>query len=125
MEQSQRQQLAETLDLIGRQFPDGGFGRMVIGGTLSNTPESEILRMLLSLSFSDTPIFIDHFAEQQPELVTTFERTDASARLDYLLTTETPQFQVTDAIVLIAPGDEFLPRQASDHLLAIIAARLS
>jgi len=68
--------------------------------------------------------FQDPLNEQQPAVVATYAVTDIRARLDYLWTTVANNFQVVESIVVSPPPPDFIPRQASDHLLALVAIAL-
>lgn len=118
-EASQRNQLNELLLTINANNPDGRLGRMILGGTFNNIPDSDVIRTL-----ADTIGFIDHFAGRQSELVSTFRRTGITARLDYLWTTVSNNFQVVASDVINDRSRQSIPRQASDHMLAVIEISL-
>jgi endonuclease/exonuclease/phosphatase family metal-dependent hydrolase len=118
LEAAQVAQLNDLLATIARQFPNGRLGRMIIGGTFNNVPDSDVIARIRGLGFQDP------FEDQQPEVVATFARTGVRARLDYLWTTVANNFQIVESIVVTPPPPDFIPRQASDHLLALIAIAL-
>ncbi|MFW5708887.1 MAG: endonuclease/exonuclease/phosphatase family protein [Chloroflexota bacterium] len=118
MQVSQNEQLTDILTTIARHHPDGRLGRMIIGGTFNNVPDSDVIRRLLEVGFDDP------FSERPPELVVTFQRTGVRARLDYIWTSSAANFQVVEADVINDRTRENIPRQASDHLLPLIGIRL-
>lgn len=118
LEQSQQQQLTEVLVAINT-FADDDIGRTVLGGTFNNIPSSDII-----LTLTETVGFVDHFSDLPPALAVTFQRTGVAARLDYLWTTQVRGFQVVESAVINDLGREVLARQASDHLIAVIALDL-
>lgn len=118
LETAQNTQFTEAISTIASHFPDGRRGRMVIGGTFNNIPDSDIVRRMIGLGFDDP------FGDQQPELSATYRRTGIQARLDYLWTTVANNFQVIESGVINDFGREIIPHQPSDHLLAMIVVRL-
>ncbi len=118
LEAAQNTQFAEAISTIASHFPDGRRGRMVIGGTFNNIPDSDIVRRMIGLGFDDP------FADQQPELSATYRRTGVQARLDYLWTTVANNFQVIESGVINDFSRAIIPHQPSDHLLALIVVRL-
>lgn len=118
LEAAQDRQLTEVIATIARHHPDGRFGRMVIGGTFNNIPDSDLIRRVAGAGFDDP------FADQQPELAATFRRTGVQARLDYLWTTVANNFQVVESGVINDFSRQIIPHQPSDHLLAMVVVRL-
>jgi endonuclease/exonuclease/phosphatase family metal-dependent hydrolase len=118
LEFAQNTQFAEAISTIASHFPDGRRGRMVIGGTFNNIPDSDIVRRMVALGFDDP------FADQQAELSATYRRTGVQARLDYLWTTIANNFQVIESGVINDFSRQIIPHQPSDHLLAMVVVRL-
>jgi endonuclease/exonuclease/phosphatase family metal-dependent hydrolase len=118
LESAQNTQFAEAISTIASHFPDGNRGRMVIGGTFNNIPDSDIVRRMIALGFDDP------FSDQQAELSATYRRTGVQARLDYLWTSTANNFQVIESGVINDFGRAIIPHQPSDHLLAMVVVRL-
>ena len=113
LEQDQENQLFQIFGIINTHNPDG-LGRMIIGGTFNNIPDSDLIRQM--------PIngFTDHFVGEQLERAATFMRTGQLARLDYLWTTNVSKFYVAGADVIDPISGNILESNPSDHRLAII-----
>jgi endonuclease/exonuclease/phosphatase (EEP) superfamily protein YafD len=107
LELGQQAQLSQIFNIIRAHHPDGQRGRMVIGGTFNNVPDSDLIQRMRSSGF------VDHFAALPLELSATFWRTGQRARLDYLWTW---QMQVIGANVI--------DTNASDHRLAVLGIQL-
>mgnify|MGYP002713106855 CR=1 FL=1 len=118
LEAAQDAQLSEIFRVITAQHPDGRLGRMVMGGTFNNIPDSDVMRRMVNNNF------IDHFASESPDTVATFVRTGTRARLDYLWTTRSGNFQVVVATVIDDISGQILSSRASDHRLALIEVSL-
>lgn len=118
LESAQNEQLTQLIATIAAHHPDGRLGRMVLGGTFNNIPDSDVIRRVRNLGFEDP------FEDEQARLAVTFQRTGIEARLDYLWTTQANNFQVVESGVINDLSREVLPRQASDHLLPVIDIRL-
>lgn len=100
-QQDQQRQLNEILAIIQVDHPDGVFGRMVVGGTFNNVPDSPTAEQMTASGFSDP------FAGAALELAATLWRSNARARLDYLWLRNLPSI-----------GTGVIDDNASDHRLA-------
>lgn len=106
-ELDQQRQLSEIFTLIAAAYPNRNFGRMVVGGTFNNVPDSPLMRRMAT----ETP-FIDPFADAVPALSDTLVRTGVRARLDYLWTN----------LGVLQRGT--IDSSASDHRPAVIEVRI-
>jgi endonuclease/exonuclease/phosphatase family metal-dependent hydrolase len=78
-EQDQQRQFTEVISIIGSHFPDGNVGRLILGGTFNNTPDSPLYEQVRGLGFNDP------FAGLPVELAATFNRLNyPPTRLDYI-----------------------------------------
>jgi len=106
VESSQQNQLSQIFGIISEHHPDGQFGRMIIGGTFNNVPDSDLIQRLRDNNL------VEHFGGLPLELRVTFNRTGQQAQLDYLWTTPSLAERVIGSIVI--------ETDASDHRLAVI-----
>ncbi|GAB4315075.1 MAG: hypothetical protein Kow00117_07130 [Phototrophicales bacterium] len=118
LEAAQNTQLSEIFTIIAAHHPNGRLGRIIIGGTFNNIPDSDVMQRMVANGF------VDHFANEPPDTVATFVRTGTRARLDYLWTTRSVNFQVVVATVIDDITRQTLPSQASDHRMALIQVAL-
>jgi endonuclease/exonuclease/phosphatase family metal-dependent hydrolase len=108
-EQDQWQQLQETLAAISADHPGGVLGRVVLGGTFNNTPDSPVYTALVQMGFSDP------FADMPLRTVATLRRGEALlARFDYLWLRN-----------VVPAGRAVLGSDASDHRLAVVELNLA
>jgi endonuclease/exonuclease/phosphatase family metal-dependent hydrolase len=108
-EQDQQRQFAEILTLIGTHFPDGNVGRLMIGGTFNNTPDSPLYEQVRGLGFNDP------FAGLPVELAATFNRLNyPPTRLDYLWLRNLPALE--QGVINSS--------RASDHFMAVVGIEL-
>lgn len=107
-EQDQQRQLSEIFTLIAAAHPGGNLGRMIVGGTFNNVPDSPLLLRL----GSETP-FEDPFVDEPITTAATLVRTGQRARYDYLWTN------------LLALGKNVIDSSASDHRPAVIEVRIA
>lgn len=78
-EQDQQRQFSEIISIMGSHFPDGNIGRVILGGTFNNTPDSPLYDQIRRLGFNDP------FAGLPVELAATFSRLNyPPTRLDYI-----------------------------------------
>lgn len=106
-EQDQQRQLSEIFTLIRLHHPDGNFGRMVLGGTFNNVPDSPLIQRMRDNEFSDP------FAGLPLELAATLLRTRQAARIDYLWLRS-----------LVPWGSLVVDSRASDHGLLVVGVFL-
>lgn len=108
-EQDQQRQLNEVFAIISTQHPDGNLGRMVIGGTFNNVPDSPLIAQMRSAGFRDP------FAGLPQELTATLWRTGLPrVRLDYLWVRS---MQALGALVM--------DNAASDHRMAVVEVQIT
>lgn len=108
-EQDQYRQLQEVLGTISVDHPGGVMGRVVLGGTLNNTPESPLYQQLVDVGFSDP------FDGMPIERSATLLRGAAIVtRFDYLWLRN-----------VLPTGRAVLESDASDHRLAIVELDLA
>ena len=108
-EQDQWQQAQEILGLIAANHPGGVVGRVVLGGTFNNTPESELHSLLVTTGFNDP------FDGMSLDRAATLLRGNAiQVRFDYLWLRN---IQPT--------GRAVLERDPSDHRLAVVELNLA
>jgi endonuclease/exonuclease/phosphatase family metal-dependent hydrolase len=108
-EQDQGRQLNELFAIIGTHYPDGNLGRMVIGGTFNNVPDSPLIDQMRKAGFSDP------FAGLPLELSATLWRTGLPhVRFDYLWTRS-----------MLPLGAVVMDTSASDHRMAVIEALIT
>jgi len=109
-EQDQQRQLNEIFALIASQHPDGQLGRMIVGGTFNNIPDSPLLDQMRQAGFANP------FAGLPVELSATLRRTgQPRVQLDYIWT-RPPLFNL---------GAGVMPGTASDHLMAVVEVRIT
>jgi endonuclease/exonuclease/phosphatase family metal-dependent hydrolase len=109
-EQDQERQLREILALIANQHPDGRFGRMIIGGTFNNIPDSPLIDQMRAFGFNDP------FAGNPIELSATLQRTgQPRVRIDYIWTRPP----------LLNLGVGVMDSSASDHRMATVEVRIT
>ncbi len=103
-EQEQERQLRQALAIINAQHPNGNLGRMVIGGTFNNIPDSPLGDLMRAAGFSDP------FAGLPAELTATLWRTGLPrVRLDYIWVRS-----------MLALGAVVMDSSASDHRMAVV-----
>jgi endonuclease/exonuclease/phosphatase family metal-dependent hydrolase len=109
-EQDQWQQLQEVLALINVNHPGGVVGRVLLGGTFNNTPDSPLYNRLVEVGFSDP------FDGMTPaDRAATLVRGDAlKVRFDYLWLRN-----------VLPIGRAVLERDPSDHRLAVVELNLA
>jgi len=106
-EQDQQRQLDELLALVSANSGTGGsLGRLVIGGTFNNVPDSDLIRQMQATGLADP------FASQPPTESYTLSQTGRRARLDYLWTN------------VLALGAVVIDSRASDHALAVVGLQI-
>ena len=108
IERSQQAQLGQIFGIIREHHPDGFFGRMIIGGTFNNVPDSDVIQRMKNNGFTD------YFEGQPLETSATFWRTGQRARLDYIWAT--PALNIN--------GSNVINSNASDHRPAVIGIDL-
>lgn len=107
-EQDQQRQLVELISLIRANAATGGaLGRLVVGGTFNNVPDSDVVRQMRATGLADP------FESQPVTESYTFIQTGRRARLDYLFTN------------LLALGAVVVDTRASDHALAVIGVQIA
>ena len=104
VERSQQSQLGQIFGVIREHHPDGFFGRMIIGGTFNNVPDSDVIQRMKNNGF------IDYFEGRPLETSATFWRTGQRARLDYLWAA--PAIEIN--------GSNVIDSNASDHRPVVI-----
>ncbi|MBL8153685.1 MAG: endonuclease/exonuclease/phosphatase family protein [Anaerolineae bacterium] len=115
-EQDQQRQLSEIFAVLGRNYADGNPGRMLVGGTFNNIPDSSLSDAMRSAGF------VDPFAGLATELSATLWRTGyPRVQLDYLWVW---QGQPRRPNVMIALGANTVNTAASDHRMAVIEASI-
>ncbi len=108
-EQDQYRQLQEVLGIISLNHPGGVVGRVVLGGTFNNTPESPLYRQLTGVGFSDP------FDGMPAERAATLLRGESIlTRFDYLWLRN-----------VLPAGRAVLESDASDHRLAVVELNLA
>jgi endonuclease/exonuclease/phosphatase family metal-dependent hydrolase len=109
-EQDQDDQLDDIFDLIAAQHPDGNLGRMIIGGTFNNIPDSPLIERMRAAGFNDP------FAGHPIELSATLQRSgQPRARIDYIWTRPP----------LLSLGVGVMDSSASDHRMATVEIRIT
>lgn len=111
-ERNQRDQLnliLATLETHIRLDYGGQPGRMILGGTFHNVPDSPLMQMLARTGF------IDPFAGTNPDLSATLVRVDRQARVDYLWLWSQS---------LSSTGNGVIASAASDHRLAFAGVQI-
>jgi endonuclease/exonuclease/phosphatase family metal-dependent hydrolase len=109
-EQDQEGQLDAIFALISSQHPDGNLGRMIMGGTFNNIPDSPLIDRMRAAGFNDP------FAGHPIELSATLQRTgQPRARIDYLWTRPP----------LLNLGVGVMDSNASDHRMATVEIRIT
>lgn len=107
-EQDQQRQLNEMLAIISANSgPSGTLGRLVIGGTFNNVPDSDLIAQMKATGL------VDPFESQPPTESYTLSQTGRRARLDYLWTN------------MLALGAVTIDSRASDHALAVVGVQVS
>lgn len=107
-EQDQDRQLNEIFGFISGDFPDGNLGRIILGGTLNNTPTSPLIQRLRDTGF------VDPFAGLPLELAATLWRTGLRARIDYLWIRPP----------LLATSAGAMDTHASDHRMSVVELQI-
>ncbi len=116
-EQDQQRQLSEIFAVLAQNHSDGNPGRMLVGGTFNNIPDSSLSDAMRSAGF------VDPFAGLATELSATLWRTGyPRVQLDYLWVW---QGQPRRPNVMIALGANTVNTAASDHRMAVIEASIS
>jgi endonuclease/exonuclease/phosphatase family metal-dependent hydrolase len=109
-EQDQERQLEAIFSLISNQHPDGNLGRMVVGGTFNNIPDSPLIDRMRAAGFNDP------FAGHPIELSSTLQRTgQPRARIDYVWTRPP----------LLNLGVGVMDSNASDHRMATVETQIT
>lgn len=108
-QQDQQTQLNELFAIISNNHPDGVLGRIIIGGTFNNVPDSPLIDQLRSVGFIDT------FEGLPSELSATLQRVGLRARLDYLW--------LRPPLLLCSAGT--MDDRASDHRMAVVEVSIS
>lgn len=117
-QQAQIRAIVNTLVQHIQEDYSGQLGRVIIGGTFHNVPDSPALQLWESLTqIGNQPLFVDPFAGANLELSATIRRTSLDlARWDYLwLSTQGLRSTGTG---VIAESD------ASDHRLAFVGVQI-
>lgn len=105
-EQEQQRQFNEIVSVLATQFPDGNPGRLVVGGTFNNVPDSDLAARIKQLGFRDP------FAGAPVEPSATFWRIGyPHVRLDYLWILKP----------LSECGAGVMDTNASDHRMATVS----
>jgi endonuclease/exonuclease/phosphatase family metal-dependent hydrolase len=108
-EQDQQRQLNEIFGLIASQYPDRQYGRMIIGGTFNNIPDSPLIDQMWRNSFSDP------FAGAPIERSATVQRIGLRTRLDYIWT----------RAPLLSLGTGIIESNVSDHRLVFVEVQIT
>lgn len=116
-EASQQQQLSQIFGILREHHPDGSFGRMIVGGTFNNVPDSDMIQRLRDNELRDV------FVGTPLQLSATFWRTGQRARLDYLWMTPNLADDVTGSLTVAGQAPD-IEQNASDHRLAVVQIRL-
>jgi endonuclease/exonuclease/phosphatase (EEP) superfamily protein YafD len=104
-EQDQQRQLIEVFSIISRHHPNGELGRIIVGGTFNNIPDSPLGDQMRAAGFTDP------FAGLPLDLTATLWRTgQPRVQIDYLWT-RPPLFPI---------GANAIATNASDHRMAVI-----
>lgn len=109
-EQDQQRQINEIFAILANQYPDGNLGRLLIGGTFNNIPDSPLADQMRAAGF------VDPFAGTglPSELSATVWRTGVPrVQLDYLWLWRRS---------LVPIGANTVNSQASDHRMVVIEA---
>lgn len=107
-EQDQQRQLNELLAIVSAYASQTGTpGRLVIGGTFNNIPDSDLIQQMRATGLNDP------FEAQPPAQSHTLRQTGRQARLDYLWTN------------MLALGAIVVDSRASDHALAVIGVQIA
>ncbi len=117
-EQDQQHQLSEIFTILSNHYPDGNLGRVVIGGTFNNTPNSPLGDQMRAAGF------FDPFTGLPAELAATLWRTGyPRVQFDYLWVWRGISAQRPNT--LTAVGANTIDTTASDHRMMVIEALLS
>jgi len=108
-QQDQWLQLQEVLGQIGTDHPGGVVGRVILGGTFNNTPDSALYDRLVEVGFSDP---FDGLAVDRS--ATLLHGEAIQVRFDYLWLRN-----------VLPTGRAVLTSDASDHRLAVVEIDLS
>jgi len=108
-QQDQWLQLQEVLGQIGTDHPGGVVGRVILGGTFNNTPDSALYDRLVEVGFSDP---FDGLAADRS--ATLLHGEALHVRFDYLWLRN-----------VLPIGRAILASDASDHRLAVVEIDLS
>jgi len=107
-EQDQQRQLVELINLVrANSSTAGGLGRLVVGGTFNNVPDSDVVQQMRATGLTDP------FESQPITESYTFIQTGRRARLDYLFTN------------MLALGAVVVDTRASDHALAVVGLQIA
>lgn len=107
-ENEQIERLDEIFRILGGDYPDGNFGRIVLGGTFNISPSTSSIQRLRDAGFQDP------FTGSPETTVFTFQRGNYQDRFDYLWIR--PPLQ--------AIGVNVMDSQASDHRMVVTEVRL-
>lgn len=108
-EQDQQRQLNEVFAIVSAHHPDGNLGRMIIGGTFNNVPDSPLIAEMRRAGFRDP------FEGQPKETTATLWRTGLPrVQLDYLWLRS-----------LGALGAIVMDSAASDHRMAVVEVQIT
>ncbi|MBI5669331.1 MAG: hypothetical protein HZC41_15110 [Chloroflexi bacterium] len=108
-EQDQQRQLNEVFTIISAHHPDGNLGRMIIGGTFNNVPDSPLIAEMRRAGFRDP------FEGQPKETTATLWRTGLPrVQIDYLWLRS-----------LGALGAVVMDSAASDHRMAVVEVQIT
>lgn len=117
-EQDQQRQLSEIFAILSKRYPDGNLGRLVVGGTFNNTPNSPLGEQMRATGF------FDPFTGLPAELAATLWRTGyPRVQFDYLWVWRGTSAQRPNT--LTAVGANTIDTTASDHRMMVIEALLS
>jgi endonuclease/exonuclease/phosphatase family metal-dependent hydrolase len=117
-EADQQQQLNEIFAIISSQTTGEQLirSRTVLGGTFNNVPDSPLIDQIRELGGTN-PLFYDAFAGRPLDNAATYWRTRQRARFDYLW--------ITPLLWVTLDGADVMPRNASDHRMAVIEVGLN
>lgn len=117
-EQDQQRQLSEIFTILSNRYPDGNLGRLVVGGTFNNTPNSPLGEQMRAAGF------FDPFTGLPAELAATLWRTGyPRVQFDYLWLWRGISAQRPNTLTAI--GANTIDTTASDHRMMVIEALLS
>ncbi len=106
-QQDQQRQLDELLTFVASNTgPSGALGRLVIGGTFNNIPDSDLIVQMRQTGLTDP------FESQPSSQSVTFIQTGREARLDYLWTN------------MLSLRAGVIDSRASDHGLAVVELQI-